>query len=175
VTLGDICTYIGGTIRTKQWQWSNSLNRVARFSLVQYTKNGKKTPNDHKIYHVAKAYIHRITTKYSEWLWNMPKFSTPWSPKIYQNCDFWHENIPKLWFSAWKSTKIVIFGMKIYQNCDFRHENLPKLWFLVQKYTTWQHWFKIAHSPRYPPRAQPCAFASHTGWPDAFVKKSPKM
>jgi hypothetical protein len=37
--------------------------RVARFSLVQHTKNGEKMPNDHKI------------CTYSKWTQNIPTFS----------------------------------------------------------------------------------------------------
>jgi hypothetical protein len=66
---------------------TNHLNcKVARFSILQYSKNWKNTPIDNNIY--------QITAKYTEWPWNIPKCSIMRPIKIFRNWDFWYENIP---------------------------------------------------------------------------------
>jgi hypothetical protein len=63
--------------------------RVARFFLVPCTKTGENMPNYHKIYQMPiKVYQMAVKKQMSI------KYTLQRPSKIYQNCEFWSENIP---------------------------------------------------------------------------------
>jgi hypothetical protein len=67
--------------------------RVARFPLLQHTKNGKTIPNDQKIYENAITYTKRIfqmDLKYTNIVFSK-------ASKIYPNWDFWYVNWCTIW------------------------------------------------------------------------------
>jgi hypothetical protein len=75
--------------------------RVARFFVTQYTKTGKKIPNNQRIPYVHK--VCKITLKNSPY--NMPTFCIPRPSKIYPNGNVWLEKKPSGNPGGWERTE----------------------------------------------------------------------
>jgi hypothetical protein len=74
--------------KTKLFRVHRFYRQGCQILLGTIYQNGKKLPNDHKIYQVAICKTYEMVVKYSKWPQILPTFNYPRPSKIYTDISF---------------------------------------------------------------------------------------
>jgi hypothetical protein len=85
-----LCQFLDIEVDTHEWNTA-----LPEFSWYNIPKRWNIDQIPAKcIYQMAMKYMYQMVMKYSEWPQNIPTLSVPKPSKIFQNWDFWFENVP---------------------------------------------------------------------------------